>query len=55
MRIKLNEGQIKNLLSSYKNSLNEQFTKNSEQGFNPQTKQQTINFGSVWLHQVSGS
>lgn len=48
MRIKLNEGQIKNLLSSYKNSLNEQFTKNSEQGFNPQTKQQTINFGSVW-------
>ena len=24
------------------------FTKNSEQGFNPQTKQQTINFGSVW-------
>lgn len=49
MKIKLNEGQIKNLLSSYKNSLSEQFTKNVDQpGFNPQTKTQTVNLGSVF-------
>ena len=47
MRIKLNESQIKNLLGSYKNSLTEQ-TAMTGQGFNPKTKTQTVNLGSVF-------
>ena len=56
MRIKLTENQIKNLMGGYRTTITEQFTKNSDRevpnsnltAFNPQTKKQTINFGSVW-------
>ena len=44
MKIKLREGQIKNLIKGYK-ILSEQ---SDTQGFNPTTKTETINFSSVW-------
>ena len=56
MKIQLTEKQIKNLMGGYRTTITEQFSKNSDRNvpntnltaFNPQTKKQTINFGSVW-------